>query len=103
MKALVGAFNQEKALVGAFSVIVQLIVEPMEHYTALNLTLFAEPSVMEPAVLQYPRPSPAPASYLPAPDNKRADYNQNKQLTHAARLSKPDRVLHNRCRVLYSK
>ena len=35
MKALVGAFNQEKALVGAFSVIVQPIVEPMEHYTAL--------------------------------------------------------------------
>ena len=31
MKALVGAFNQEKA----FSVIVQPVVEPMEHYTAL--------------------------------------------------------------------
>ena len=36
MKALVGAFNQEKALVGAFSVIVQPVVEPMEHYTALT-------------------------------------------------------------------
>ena len=35
MKSLVGAFNQEKALVGAFSVIVQPLVEPMEHYTAL--------------------------------------------------------------------
>ena len=35
MKALVGAFNQEKALVGAFSVVVQPVVEPMEHYTAL--------------------------------------------------------------------
>ena len=35
MKALVGAFNQEKALVGAFSVIVQPVVEPMELYTAL--------------------------------------------------------------------
>ena len=35
MKALVGAFNQEKALLGAFSVIVQPVVEPMEHYTAL--------------------------------------------------------------------
>ena len=34
------AFNQEKAIVGAFSVIVQLVVEPMEHYTALLLTLF---------------------------------------------------------------
>ena len=37
MKALVGAFNQEKALVGAFSVIVQPVVEPIEHYTALVL------------------------------------------------------------------
>ena len=35
MKSLVGAFNQEKALVGAFSVIVQPVVEPMEHCTAL--------------------------------------------------------------------
>ena len=35
MKAVVAAFNQEKALVGAFSVIVQLVVEPIEHYTAL--------------------------------------------------------------------
>ena len=34
MKALVGAFNQEKALVGAFSVIVQLVVEPMDRFTA---------------------------------------------------------------------
>ena len=39
MKALVGAFNQEKALVGAFSVIVQPVLEPMEHYTALHWTL----------------------------------------------------------------
>ena len=30
MKALVGAFNQEKALVGAFSVIVQPVVEPID-------------------------------------------------------------------------
>ena len=33
MKALVGAFNQEKALVGAFSVIVQLVVEPMDSFS----------------------------------------------------------------------
>ena len=39
MKALVGAFNQEKALVGAFSVIVQPVVEPIEHYTALVVTV----------------------------------------------------------------
>ena len=35
MKALVGAFNQEKALVGAFSVIVQPVVELMDRFTAL--------------------------------------------------------------------
>ena len=35
MKALVGAFNQEKALVGAFSVIVQPFVEPMDRFAAL--------------------------------------------------------------------
>ena len=37
MKALVGAFNQEKALVGAFSVIVQPAVEPMGRFAALIL------------------------------------------------------------------
>ena len=35
VKALVDAFNQEKALVGAFSVIVQPVVEPMDRFTAL--------------------------------------------------------------------
>ena len=35
MKALVGAFNQEKALVGAFSVIVQPVMEPMDRFAAL--------------------------------------------------------------------
>ena len=39
VKALVGAFNQEKALVGAFSVIVQLVVEPMDSFTALVPTV----------------------------------------------------------------
>ena len=37
MKALVGAFNQEKALVGAFSVIVQPVVDPMDRFAALPL------------------------------------------------------------------
>ena len=36
MKALVGTFNQEKALVGAFSVIVQPVMEPMDRFTALH-------------------------------------------------------------------
>ena len=39
MKALVSAFNQEKALVGAFFVIVQPVVEPMDRFTALILIL----------------------------------------------------------------
>ena len=39
MKALVGAFNQEKALVGAFSVIVKLVLEPMDRFTALVVVL----------------------------------------------------------------
>ena len=39
VKALVCAFNQEKALVGAFSVIVQPVVEPMDSLTALVLRL----------------------------------------------------------------
>ena len=43
MKALVGAFNQEKALVGAFSVIVQPVVEPMDRLTALFLGLTPDP------------------------------------------------------------
>ena len=36
MKAVVAAFNQEKALVGAFSVIIQPVVEPMDRFTALD-------------------------------------------------------------------
>ena len=40
MKALVGAFNQEKALVGAFSVIVQPVVEPMDRFAALEVWPF---------------------------------------------------------------
>ena len=39
MKALVGAFKQEKALVGAFSVIVQPVVEPMDRFTALVIRI----------------------------------------------------------------
>ena len=49
MKVLVGAFNQEKALVGAFSVIVQPVVQPMDRFTALiictpTFTVFRESS-----------------------------------------------------------
>ena len=40
VKALVGAFNQEKVLLGAFSVIVQPVVEPMDSFTALIFIQF---------------------------------------------------------------
>ena len=39
MKAVVAAFNQEKALVGAFSVIVHPVVEPMDRFTVLVSSL----------------------------------------------------------------
>ena len=39
MKALVGAFNQEKALVGAFSVIVQPVVDGSFYSTNLDYLL----------------------------------------------------------------
>ena len=47
MKALIGAFNQEKALVGAFSVIVQPVVEPMDRFAALVLTVTLTPQVLD--------------------------------------------------------
>ena len=40
---LLGAFNQKKALVGAISVIVQPVVEPMDRFTALILTQHKDP------------------------------------------------------------
>ena len=49
MKALVGAFNQEEALIGAFSVIVQPVVEPMEHYTALIMMVTTLPRALHAA------------------------------------------------------
>ena len=39
---LVGAFNQEKALEGAFSVIVQPVVELMDRFAALVRTLLQQ-------------------------------------------------------------
>ena len=72
MKVLVGAFNQEKALVGAFSVIVQPVVEPMEHYTALHVTLSGQVPRPRPLPRHRRRYSPATSipcscSYLPFP------------------------------------
>ena len=47
MKAVVAAFNQEKALVGAFSVIVQPVVEPMDRFAALVLTVNLTTQVLD--------------------------------------------------------
>ena len=47
VKAVVAAFNQEKALVGAFSVIVQPVVEPMDRFAALVKTEVAGGSSIE--------------------------------------------------------
>ena len=47
MKAVVAAFNQEKALVGAFSEIVQPVVEPMDRFAALVSTLQPQASILE--------------------------------------------------------
>ena len=52
MKALVGAFNQEKALVGAFSVIVQPVVEPMEHKHSITQDVL---TVSSPGAVPAPR------------------------------------------------
>ena len=46
MKAVVAAFNQEKALVGAFSVIVQPVVEPMDPFAALVTIARAQGAVL---------------------------------------------------------
>ena len=81
MKALVGAFNQEKALVGAFSVIIQPVVEPMEHYTALLITHAssphqtpgtgaAHPDPPPPSLLRCQQPRPGGWRILPANNEK---------------------------------
>ena len=55
MKALVGAFNQEKALVGAFSVIVQPVVEPIDRFAALPLPLPLRSSLLNLTLVSSPR------------------------------------------------
>ena len=51
MKALLGAFNQEKALVGAFSVIVQfhrlIVYSNIQHRTAFFLPLLSRMKAMK--------------------------------------------------------
>ena len=52
MKALVGAFNQEKALVGAFSVIVHCTTSPINRFAALEINYLLS--------LEAASPGPAP-------------------------------------------
>ena len=69
MKALVGAFNKEKALVGAFSVIVQPVVEPMDHFTALDWAVGSTGSRVFILVASY-----SPVIPSPDPDYKQRNY-----------------------------
>ena len=60
MKAVVATFNQEKALVGAFSVIVQPVVEPMDRFAALipskdSPSSLLPPPLVSPAVTMWAR------------------------------------------------
>ena len=54
VKALVGAFNQEKALVGAFSAIVQL--HPINRFAALvsTVTVHSIPNISGPQHKYFP-------------------------------------------------
>ena len=54
--ALLGIFNQEKALVGAFSVIVQPVVEPMDRFAALTTTHLPVPASEHAPVVASSRP-----------------------------------------------
>ena len=65
MKAVVAAFNQEKALVGAFSVITNL---RMELFEALVLTVLLLPARAGPLVRASLRP---PAAAALAPGHRR--------------------------------
>ena len=85
MNALVGAFNQEKALVGAFSVIVQPVVEPMEHYTALLKVLEKDTAVAGAAVGRHEAAAVAVADI---PPDTEADFDTSDDLVIAQMLQK---------------
>ena len=85
MKAVVAAFNQEKALVGAFSVIVQPVAEPMEHYTALIERGHLERLELMLEVLRvlWCRESPSCTTFRPEMLNWRSRYRRSPlQSTH---------------------
>ena len=64
MKAVVAAFNQEKALVGAFSAIVQPVVEPMDRFAALIITRVVEQSWA--SIIKIPAENNTPTYARPA-------------------------------------
>ena len=88
MKALVGAFNQEKALVGAFSVIVQPVVETMEHYTALLQVLEKDTAGAVPAVAAGGRHEAAAVAVADIPPDTEADFDTSDDLVIAQMLQK---------------
>ena len=83
MKALVGAFNQEKALVGAFSVIIQPVVEPMDRFTAL---LETRRIMMEPGCGDRRQVNSIPPLVTGHPDQSAAAIIQNVPGTNTLHL-----------------
>ena len=88
MKALVGAFNQEKAQVGAFSEIVQPVVEPMEHYTALLQVLEKDTAGAGAAVAAGGRHEAAAVAVADIPPDTEADFDTSDDLVIAQMLQK---------------
>ena len=93
MKSLVGAFNQEKALLGAFSVIVQPVVEPMDHFTALHVTrvtavrhVYTQVLTALLAQLHLPPPGPAPCPAPAAEQRAVVPYDGSGRRSDTARM-----------------
>ena len=78
MKALVGAFNQEKALVGAFSVIVQLhrLID-LRHYPGMSSSSLSPGQGPTPGPHTAPPAAAAPRPASPGP--ARATWTQTCQ------------------------
>ena len=86
MKALVGAFNQEKALVGAFSVIVQPVVESMDRFTATVMMQRAgkgAPAIAEQVSLLI---GSSPVSMLTRVKSPKSDFQVGKSCSSLSKL-----------------
>ena len=77
MKAVVAPFNQEKALVGAFSLIIQpvVVVEPMDRFTALifSLHIFRVRETRRQIPGKFPE---HPLQQRSSPQQQRSEYKQ---------------------------